>query len=241
MRVLFVGPSHPEAAWLFKALQESALSLQRADDLRDGVFLASQEPFDAIVLMVLEVGSYSSLQGFIGEFAAAGSGAAIVAVLGAATAQDRTKVLRAGADACFCQPYSFIEMHERMAALQRVGGGGARGALGGSASASVSASLLPAVGGAALDAATRELVCGGRRVAVTRREFLLLECLLRQVNAPVARDQLIRYAWPEKEDVDPSSVNLVVSRLRRKLSEDVPEVRIETVSRFGYQVSVSSS
>jgi two-component system OmpR family response regulator len=225
MRVLFVGPSHPEAAWLFKALQESAHSLQRADDLRDGVFLASQEPFDAIVLMVLEVGSYASLQGFIGEFAAAGSGAAIVAVLGAATAQDRTKVLRAGADACFCQPYSFIEMHERMAALQRVGGGGARGAL----------------GGPALDAATRELVCGGRRVAVTRREFLLLECLLRQVNAPVARDQLIRYAWPEKEDVDPSSVNLVVSRLRRKLSEDVPEVRIETVSRFGYQVSVSSS
>ncbi|CAE6751645.1 Transcriptional regulatory protein CusR [Paraburkholderia domus] len=240
MRVLFVGPSHPEAAWLFKALQESAHSLQRADDLRDGVFLASQEPFDAIVLMVLDVGTYSSLQGFIAEFAAAGSGAAIVAVLGAATAQDRTRILRAGADACFCQPYSFIEMHERMAALQRVGGGGARGALGGSASASVSASsILSAVGGPALDAATRELVCGGRRVAVTRREFLLLECLLRQVNAPVARDQLIRYAWPEKEDVDPSSVNLVVSRLRRKLLGDAPEVRIETVSRFGYQVSVS--
>jgi two-component system OmpR family response regulator len=237
MRVLFVGPSHPEAAWLFKALQESAHSLQRADDLRDGVFLASQEPFDAIVLMVLEVGFYSSLQGFIGEFASGGSGASIVVVLGAATAQDRTRILRAGADACFCQPYSFIEMHERMAALQRVGG--ARGALGGSASASVSASVLPVAGGPALDAATRELVCGARRVAVTRREFLLLECLLRQVSAPVARDQLIRYAWPEKEDVDPSSVNLVVSRLRRKLSEDVPEVRIETVSRFGYQVSVS--
>jgi DNA-binding response OmpR family regulator len=79
-----------------------------------------------------------------------------------------------------------------------------------------------------------------RRVAVTRREFLLLECLLRQLNAPVARDQLIRYAWPEKDDVDPSSVNLVVSRLRRKLVADVPQVKIETVSRFGYQVSVSS-
>ncbi|QLD47811.1 winged helix-turn-helix transcriptional regulator [Paraburkholderia fungorum] len=242
MRILFVGPSHPEAAWLFKALQESAHSLQRADDLRDGVFLASQEPFDAIVLMVLEVGFYSSLQGFIGEFAAAGSGAAIVAVLGAATAQDRTRTLRAGADACFCQPYSFIEMHERMAALQRVGGSRGAGVFSATASAgsaaSASASVLPSFGGPSLDAATRELVCGGRRVAVTRREFLLLECLLRQINAPVARDQLIRYAWPEKEDVDPSSVNLVVSRLRRKLSDDVPQVRIETVSRFGYQVSV---
>jgi DNA-binding response OmpR family regulator len=235
MRVLFVGPAHPEAAWLFKALQESAHSLQRADDLRDGVFLATQEPFDTIVLMVLEVGFYPTLLQFIGEFAAARSGAAIVAVLGAATAQDRTKVLRAGADACFCQPYSFIEMHERLQALQRIGV--ARVAIGGSGPTSFSP-VLNAADEPSLDAATRELVFGGRRVAVTRREFLLLECLIRQVNAPVARDQLIRYAWPEKEDVDPSSVNLVVSRLRRKLLGDLPEVRIETVSRFGYQVSV---
>ncbi|NYH21806.1 response regulator transcription factor [Paraburkholderia bryophila] len=235
MRVLFVGPSHPEAAWLFKALQESAHSLQRADDLRDGVFLAGQEPFDAIVLMVLDGGAYSALLEFVAEFAGAGSGAAIVAVLGVASAQDRTRVLRAGADACFCQPYSFIEMHERMQALQRVGrGGGVGSASGGSASvAGASFVEVPS-----LDVATRELVFGGRRVAVTRREFLLLECLLRQVNAPVARDQLIRYAWPEKDDVDPSSVNLVVSRLRRKILGVVPEVRIETVSRFGYQVSV---
>lgn len=235
MRVLFVGPAHPEAAWLFKALQESAHSLQRADDLRDGVFLATQEPFDTIVLMVLEAGFYPTLLQFIGEFAAARTGAAIVAVLGAATAQDRTRVLRAGADACFCQPYSFIEMHERLQALQRIGM--ARVAFGGSGSTSFSP-VPNAAEEPSLDAATRELVFGGRRVAVTRREFLLLECLIRQVNAPVARDQLIRYAWPEKEDVDPSSVNLVVSRLRRKLLGDLPEVRIETVSRFGYQVSV---
>ncbi|RAS18847.1 response regulator transcription factor [Paraburkholderia bryophila] len=232
MRVLFVGPSHPEAAWLFKALQESAHSLQRADDLRDGVFLAGQEPFDAIVLMVLDAGAYSALLEFVVEFADAGSGAAIVAVLGVASAQERTRVLRAGADACFCQPYSFIEMHERMQALQRVGRGAASGG------AVSGAKGVAVVDVPSLDAATRELVFAGRRVAVTRREFLLLECLLRQVNAPVARDQLIRYAWPEKDDVDPSSVNLVVSRLRRKILGVVPEVRIETVSRFGYQVSV---
>jgi DNA-binding response OmpR family regulator len=236
MRILFVGPSHPEAAWLFKALQESAHSLQRADDLRDGVFLASQEPFDAIVLMVLDVALYPAFQAMLAEFTSAASGASIVAVLAAATAQDRTRVLRAGADACFCQPYSFIEMHERLQALQRIGGSRAATATAGSVSAS---SVVTALNAPSLDAATRELVCGARRVAVTRREFLLLECLLRQMNAPVARDQLIRYAWPEKEDVDPSSVNLVVSRLRRKLLGDAPQVRIETVSRFGYQVSVS--
>src|SRR6266702_132260 len=236
MRVRFVGPAQPEAAWLFKALQESAHSLQRADDLRDGVFLAAQEPFDVIVLMALDVALYSALQELLGEFAAAGRGAAIVAVLGVATAQDRTKVLRAGADACFCQPFSFIEMHERMQALQRIGGARGAAVLSGAVAVPGTGTV---VDGPALDAATRELVFDGRRVAVTRREFLLLDCLLRQVNAPVARDQLMRYAWPEKEDVDPSSVNLVVSRLRRKLMAVVPEVRIETVSRFGYQVSRS--
>ncbi|CAD6507447.1 response regulator transcription factor [Paraburkholderia metrosideri] len=234
MRVLFVGPAHPEAAWLFKALQESAHSLQRADDLRDGVFLATQETFDAIVLMVIDIAHYPSLLAFLAEFSATANGASIVAVLGAATAQDRTRVLRAGADACFCQPYSFIEMHERLHALRRISGTRAVAANSGPASASF------AFNRPSLDTATRELVFGMRRLAVTRREFLLLECLLRQMNAPVARDQLIRYAWPEKEDVDPSSVNLVVSRLRRKLLDDVPQVRIETVSRFGYQVSIAS-
>lgn len=226
MRILFVSTPHPESAWLFKALQESAHSLQRADDLRDGAFLAAQEPFDAIVLMSLDPASYGGLLDVLPQFAAAGAGAAIVAVLGVANAQQRAQALRAGADACFGQPYSFIEMHERMQALQRTAG------------ASVGAvSGPPAPGTLALDALTHELTDGSRRLIVTRREYLLLECLMRQVNAPVPRDQLIRYAWPEKDDVDPSSVNLVVSRLRRKLADELPDVLIETVSRYGYQIT----
>ncbi|WP_206997162.1 winged helix-turn-helix transcriptional regulator [Trinickia mobilis] len=227
MRVLFIAFPHPESAWLFKALQESAHSLQRADDMRDGIFLAGQEPFDAIVAMMLEPAAYGGLLGVLPELSAAAGGAAIIAVLGPAAAQDRTRVLRAGADACFCQPYSFIELHERMQALHRT------------AQARTVQDQLAAPS-LQLDGLTRELVDGDRRLAVTRREYLLLECLMRQFNAPVPRDQLIRYAWPETEDVDPSSVNLVVSRLRRKLGQHLPEVRIETVSRYGYQICMSA-
>ncbi|MGV2289799.1 response regulator transcription factor [Trinickia sp. YCB016] len=227
MRVLFIAPPHPESAWLFKALQESAHSLQRADDMRDGIFLAGQEPFDAIVAMTLEPAAYGALLGVLPELSASAGGAAIVVVLGPAAAQERTRVLRAGADACFCQPYSFIELHERMQALHRTAQARA-------------VQDQPGAPELQLDALTRELVDGGRRLSVTRREYLLLECLMRQFNAPVPRDQLIRYAWPETEDVDPSSVNLVVSRLRRKLGQHLPEVRIETVSRYGYQISASA-
>ncbi|KVG10014.1 response regulator transcription factor [Burkholderia thailandensis] len=227
MRTLFVTAPHHEAAWLYKALQESGHSVQRADDLRDGVFLAWQEPFDAIVVLTFEPAGYPALRAALPDFVANANGAAIVAVLGQSTASDRIGMLRAGADACFGHPYSFLEMHERLQALRRT---------------AASRTMLDTAGFAAsaYDTLVRELAEGALRLVVTRRESLLLECLMRQANTPVPRDQLIRYVWQDKEDVDPSSVNLVVSRLRRKLAQHLPDAKIETVSRFGYQLTIAS-
>jgi two-component system, OmpR family, response regulator len=226
MRILLVSPPHAEAAYLQKALQECAHSLQRADDCRDGVFVASQEPFDAIVTMAIEPPSYPMLFDALPQFGTALNSPAIVAVLGTANAAERTRVLRAGADACFTRPYSFIEMHERIQVLYRTS----------AVSDGPNIRHTPH-----LDAMTRDFVDGNHRLPVTMREYLLLECLLRHSNAPVPRDQLIRYAWPDKEDVDPASVNLVVSRLRRKLEQRPSSVRIETVSRYGYQLIVQGA
>jgi len=226
MRILLVSPTNAEAAYLHKALQESAHSVQRADDYRDGVFLASQERFEAIVVVAADARHYPELMEVMPKFAAALNMPALIAMLGVATPAERARVLRAGADACFGQPYSLIEMQERMQTLRRT--------------AVTPPSNVPATKSTLrLDALTRELVDGERRMAVTRREYLLFDCLLRDVNAPVPRDQLIRYVWPEKEEVDPSSVNLMVARLRRKLDRHFPEIHIETISRFGYQLSLA--
>jgi DNA-binding response OmpR family regulator len=227
MRVLFIASSHSESDWLFKALQESAHSLQRAEDMREGIYWVKEEAFDAMVVMALEPALHVALVDALPELSAAGGGAGIIVVLGPVDAQDRTRVLRAGADACFYQPYSFIELHERMQALYRT----ASSRIGQDPSRATPLQL---------DALTRELVDGVRRVALTRREYLLLECLMRQFNTPVPREQLTRYAWPESDDVDPSSVNLVVSRLRRKLNQHRMDVRIEAVNRYGYQISSAS-
>ncbi|KVH45878.1 response regulator transcription factor [Burkholderia diffusa] len=224
MRILLVTSPHPDASWLHKALQESGHSLQRADGLRDGLFLASQEAFDAIVATAFEAGSDAALIAMLPRFVADGGGAALVVLIGEASARERIHMLRAGADACFCAPYSFIELHERLQALQRLAG-----------PRDASRALA---GASAFEVLARELKDGKLRLAVTRREFLLLECLMRHPNAPVSRDQLIWYVWQDKEDVDPSSVNLVVSRLRRKLARHLPDVRIDTVSRYGYQVTL---
>jgi two-component system OmpR family response regulator len=228
VRILFIPCPHPESAWLFKAFQESAHSLQRADDLPDGIVLATHETFDAIVATALDPCSHAALLEGLGPLSAAAGAAAVVTVVGQSSPAERAHVLRSGAHACFCQPYSFIELHERLHAFHRAGR--TRGA-----------QTKQAKRGLQLDPTTRELVAGNTRLLVTRREYLLLECLMRQFDAPVPRDHLIRYAWPETEYVDPSSVNLVVSRLRRKLAVRLPRVQIETVSRYGYQIAVDQS
>jgi DNA-binding response OmpR family regulator len=254
MRILLISPSHAEGAWLQKALQESAHSLQRAEELRDGLYVAGDEPFDAVIAVALDGAMLPELHALLPRFVEATKGATIIAVLGIeATAAARSQLLRAGADACFRYPFSFIEMHERMLALLRTGPAPAAltalsaqlGTLSGALSGTLpGAPPLNANGEIALpllDASTREIVEGARRAELTRREYLLVECLLRQANMPVPRDQMIRYAWPEKDDIDPSTVNLVVSRLRRKLEREAIELRIETISRYGYQLTLPKS
>jgi two-component system, OmpR family, response regulator len=224
MRILLVSSSEAETVYLHKAFRESAHSVHAADNLRYALYLASHEEFDAIVVSTVGITQMAALFDTLPEMASLPRAPALVVALASGTSQDRARVLRAGADACFVQPYSFLEMQERMLALHR-------------ASVARSASSTVSTASIRLDPLTRDLVEDGKRVLMTKREYLLIECLMRQVNAPVAREQLIRYAWPDKEDVDPSSVNLVVSRLRRKLESNGFRARVETISRYGYQLA----
>ncbi|WP_118180101.1 response regulator transcription factor [Paraburkholderia phosphatilytica] len=223
MKILLVASSDAERGYLSKAFRESANSVTAVDDVRYALYLSAQEPFDAVVMSGAGAAQLDALAGMLPSFAALSGAPAIVLALSGVKAEDRVRMLRLGADACFVQPYSFLEMLERMLALHRASNPRA-------ANAEMPAEL-------ALDALTRELVQGNTRVPMTKREFLLLECLLRHANTPVARDTLIRYAWPERDDVDPSSVNLAVSRLRRKLATHGFHCKVDTISRFGYQLS----
>lgn len=220
MRVLLCSSSDTERSYLYKALSESLNSVEAADNLYYAVYLASHEPFDTVILCAPGVHGHDGLGDAVASFARLPDAPAIVVALTRATPADCARLLRVGADACFVQPWSILEIQERMLALQR-------GAQAGTAT--------PA---ARLDPLTRDLVEGSRRISLTTREYLLVECLLRHASAPVARDQLIRYAWPEKGDVEPSSVNLVVSRLRRKFEAHGARIAIETVNRYGYQLEV---
>lgn len=220
MRVLLCSSSDAERSYLYKALSESLNSVEVADNLQYAVYLASQEPFDTVILCAGGAHAHDGLIDVLGAFTRLPDAPAVVIALTRATPADCAQLLRAGADACFVQPWSILEIQERMLALRRT----------------ALAQASPCA--ARLDPLTRDLVVDERRISLTTREYLLVECLLRHANAPVAREQLIRYAWPEKGDVEPSSVNLVVSRLRRKFITHGARAQIETINRYGYQLDL---
>ncbi|WP_322011174.1 response regulator transcription factor [Paraburkholderia sp. J12] len=226
MRILFASPPHPESDWLCKALRESAHSLQRTRTLESAADEAARERFDAIVLVVSDPARCSEIEAVLERVCAVARGAIVMALLPAANAQDRVKMLRAGADACFARPFSFLEVHERLQALRRMSATQF-------APVSEQFDMSEAL---RLDSVTRELVNGEQRLPLTKREYLFCECLMREVDAPVAHDQLIRYTWPEKSAFDFSSVSPLVWRLRSKLKKSLPSVHISTVNGFGYQL-----
>jgi two-component system, OmpR family, response regulator len=220
MRVLLACPSDVERAYLLKALIESLNSIEVVDDVDYALTIAALEPFDSVILCVSAADSYEALAAPVERLSRLSYTPSIIVMLARADREQRVRLLRAGADVCFVQPWSVLEIQERMLVLQRTAPAWSR-----QRSSSVQ-----------LDPLTRELVEARQRVLLTHREYLLLECLLYDADAPVMRERLIRYAWPEKDSVEPASVNLVVSRLRHKLQSHGLRARIETVNRLGYRL-----
>ncbi len=220
MRVLLISPPEPGTRYLHKALRESAHSVKGADNIPVGLCIAREEDFDVLLIVAGGARPSSTFITSIPELARLKGPPAIVVLLTTASAQERSALLRAGADACFVQPYSFMEIHERMLALFRT-----------------APSHRPSGTGNVhtIDRMTQELVEGSKRLPLTKREYLVVECLLRSSGLPVGREQLLQYAWPENDDADPSIVNLFISRLRKKLAGYEFNASIQTISGFGYQ------
>jgi len=228
MRVLLVSSENPEGKWWRTALEECSYSVQFATALPDALFLAAEDQIDAVIILVPDGLAIEALGESINKLRRLLNEAVLTTISAQSTSRDRVLTLRAGADACFEKPYSFEEVRERINALRRITASANKG------NGNPTVALRT-------DPHRREAVEGEKRVALSKLEYLIFEYLLRHANTPASRVDLIRYAWPEEVDVEPASVNLVVTRLRRKLSSKLPLARIDAVSRYGYKLTTPSA
>lgn len=145
--------------------------------------------------------------------------ARILMLTAAGEIDDRVQGLSIGADDYLPKPFAFAELIARVRALGR----------------RASAPLPPVLerAGITLDPSRREVHRDGRAVDLTRKEFAVLEVLLRAEGAVVSSEQLLEKAWDEHIDPFTNVVRVTMMTLRKKLGE--PPV-IETVPGVGYRL-----
>ena len=143
----------------------------------------------------------------------------VLMLTAAAEVTDRVSGLGLGADDYLPKPFAFVELVARVRALGR--------------RARPAAPPVLERAGIRLDPARREVYRDGHFVPLSRKEFAVLEELLRADGAVVSVEQLLEKAWDEHIDPFTNVVRVTVMTLRRKLGE--PQV-VQTVPGVGYQV-----
>jgi len=216
MRVLVVEDEVRQAAALKRGLEAEGFAVDVAANGTDGLWLASEEPYDVIVLDVMLPG----LNGY--KVCAALREKQIWTPILMLTAKDgeldEAEALDTGADDFLTKPFSYVVLVARLRALLRRG-----------------APARPAVleaGALRLDVGTRECTVDGEPVELTNREFSILEYLMRRRGEVVPKTDILDHVWDFGHEGGDNVVEVHVSALRRKIGAN----SIETVRGGGYRI-----
>ena len=151
--------------------------------------------------------------------AAERSASRILMLTAARSVRDGVEGLGLGADAYLPTPFDFTDLVARIQALGRRPGAPPPAGL--------------AYRDLSMDPARRIVTRTGRRLALTPKEFAVLECLLAADGRPVSAEELLRRVWDEATDPFTTTVKVTIRRLRCKLGD--PPL-IETVREGGYRI-----
>ncbi|MGH7031215.1 MAG: winged helix-turn-helix domain-containing protein [Stellaceae bacterium] len=219
MKLLVVEDDRETASYLAKGLGESGYIVDRAQDGREGLFLASSGGYDAIVLdrMLPAIDGLTMVSAL--RAAKIHTPALILSALG--TVDDRVKGLRAGGDDYLVKPFAFSELLARIEALLR------RGSAGQTVTALRVADLE-------LDLLTRAVKRCGKPVDLLPREFRLLEYLMRNAGHVVTRTMLLEHVWDYHFDPQTNVIDVHISRLRQKIYRNFARPLLQTVRGAGY-------
>jgi two-component system, OmpR family, response regulator len=226
VRILIVEDSPKMSALLSKGLQREGYAVDAVADGTDAVWMASENPYDAIVLDVVLDGAAPYGDGFdvCAALRNAGDWTPILMVTARDAVRDRVKGLDVGADDYLPKPFAFDELLARIRALVRRG-----------------PSERPSVlsdGDLVLDPATREVHRGSTPIPLTPKEFGVLEMLLRNKGRVVSRSELIEHVWDFGFDGDPQIINVFVRTLRDKIDRPFGTSTIAAVRGVGYGVGI---
>jgi DNA-binding response OmpR family regulator len=222
MRILLVEDERKVASFVARALRENTYAVDVAPTGEDGLRLASENAYDAILLDV-------RLPGMTGielcrKLRQEEIQSPILMLTARGLVEQRVEGLDAGADDYLVKPFALAELQARVRALVRRGF--RRG------EAKLHCEDLE------LDRHRRIVTRAGIKIPLTSKEFALLELLLLRSPDSVTRSEIIEHVWDSHFDSETNLVDVYINRLRQKIDQTRSAKLVHTLRGVGYRLGV---
>lgn len=223
MRILIVEDERKIALALKKGLEQETFAVDVCLDGDEGLRYALDEPYDLVILdrMLPEKDGVAVCR----ELRAADKQMPILLLTARDKIQDRVDGLNAGADDYLVKPFAFEELLARVRTLLR--------------RPSQLQSPVLRCGDLSLDTQTFEAARAGKPITLSKREFALLEYLLRKQGQIVSKNSIIAHVWDYDADILPNTVEVYIGYLRGKIDKPFTKAKplLHTARGFGYKLS----
>jgi two-component system, OmpR family, response regulator len=220
MRILLVEDDVKMASLLRRGMVEEGLSADIARTGDEALWMAEATEYDAIVLDVMLPG----VNGFevCRRLRESGTWSPVLMLTARDAVLDRITGLDAGADDYLTKPFSFAELLARLRALAR--------------RAPQERPAVLEVGDLRADPATRHPSRGDVEVALSSKEFALLETFMRRPGQVLSRFQLLEHCWDYAYENRSNVVDVYIRYLREKIDRPFDRSSLETVRGAGYRL-----
>lgn len=220
VKILLVEDDRQTADYIAKGLREHGHVVDCADNGRDGLYMATGDPYDVMIVDR----NLPKMDGLSLVKAARGSGtrtpALFLTTMGGV--DDRVAGLEAGADDYLVKPFAFAELLARVSALAR--------------RPPIVAQTSLRVADLEIDLLGRTVTRGGKRIELLAQEFKILEYLMRHAGEIVTRTMLLEKVWDFHFDPKTNIVETHISRLRSKIDKGYDKPLLNTVRGAGYVI-----
>lgn len=222
MKVLIIEDEHKIANSIKKGLEQESYAVDVAYGGIEGYDLASTEDYDVIVLDLM-------LPGMDGitinkKLRAENIHTPILILTAKGQIEEKVDGLNAGADDYLVKPFAFAELLARIKALAR--------------RPKKTLSTILKVGNLTLDTMSYEVKKDSIAIPLSKKEYSLLEYLMRHHNKILNKDQIINNVWNYEADILPNTVEVYIGYLRNKIDKAFPKdpELIKTIRGFGYKI-----
>jgi len=221
MRVLVVEDETPMAQSLKRGLEAEGFAVDVAADGEEGLWLAREQEYDAIVLDVMlpKINGYVVCRTLREEE----NWTPVVMLTAKDGELDEAEGLDTGADDFVTKPFSFVVLVARLRAVMR--------------RRTATAAVVLAAGDLRLDPTEGRAWRGDDLLDLTSREFAILEYFLTRPGEVVSKTDVLSHVWDFAFEGSPNIVEVYVSSLRKKIDAPYDRRAIETVRGAGYRLS----